>query len=65
MKTHRPWQPHMNNSPLFNPFAPGNGRATTLDHFDLIEADEEGDETERSGKESDQAGDSPSMAQKD
>jgi hypothetical protein len=26
----------MSSSPLFNPFAP-SGRATTLDHFDLIE----------------------------
>jgi hypothetical protein len=43
MKTHRPWQPHMGSSPLFNPYSPV-GRATTLDHFDLIE--EEVDETE-------------------
>ena len=43
MKTHRPWQPHMGSSPLFNPYAPA-GSATTLDHFDLIE--EEVDETE-------------------
>jgi hypothetical protein len=43
MKTHRPWQPHMGSSPLFNPYTPA-GRATTLDHFDLIE--EEVDETE-------------------
>jgi hypothetical protein len=49
MKTHRPWQPHMSNSPLFNPFSPA-GRATTLDHFDLIE--EEMDETESSAAES-------------
>jgi hypothetical protein len=44
MKTHRPWQPQMRNSPLFNTFAP-TGSATTLDHFDLVE-DEEADETE-------------------
>jgi hypothetical protein len=43
MKTHRPWQPHMSSSPLFNPYHPAY-RATTLDHFDLIE--EEKDETE-------------------
>lgn len=49
MKTHRPWQPHMGNSPLFNPFSPA-GRATTLDHFDLIE--EEMDEAEASAAES-------------
>jgi hypothetical protein len=33
----------MGSSPLFNPYSPV-GRATTLDHFDLIE--EEVDETE-------------------
>lgn len=33
MKTHRPWQPHMSNTPLFNPYTPA-GHATTLDHFD-------------------------------
>ena len=49
MKTHRPWQPHMGNSPLFNPFSPA-GTSTTLDHFDLIE--EEVDETEASATES-------------
>ena len=49
MKTHRPWQPHMGSSPLFNPYTPA-GRATTLDHFDLIE--EEVDETEASAAES-------------
>jgi hypothetical protein len=43
MRTHRPWQPHMGSSPLFNPYSPV-GRATTLDHFDLIE--EVVDETE-------------------
>jgi hypothetical protein len=45
MKTHRPWQPHVSSSPLFNPYHP-TYRATTLDHFDLIE--EEKDETEMS-----------------
>jgi hypothetical protein len=49
MKTHRPWQPHMSDSPLFNPFSPA-GRATILDHFDLIE--EEMDEIEASAAES-------------
>ena len=48
MKTHRPWQPHMGSSPLFNPYAPA-GKATTLDHFDLIE--EEVDETEATAAE--------------
>jgi len=49
MKTHRPWQPYMGSSPLFNPYTPA-GRATTLDHFDLIE--EEVDEIEASPAES-------------
>jgi hypothetical protein len=49
MRTHRPWQPHIGNNPLLNPFSPA-GRATTLDHFDLIE--EEMDETEASAAES-------------
>ena len=44
MKTHRPWQPHMGSSPLFNPYAPA-GKATTLDHFDLSE-EQETDEDE-------------------
>jgi len=43
MKTHRPWQPHMGSSPLFNPYSPA-GTSTTLDHFDLVE--EAGDDTE-------------------
>lgn len=50
MKTHRPWQPHMRNSPLFNPFVPASN-ATTLDHFDLLE-DEEVDETQDPAAES-------------
>jgi hypothetical protein len=62
MKTHRPWQPHMGNTPLFNPYTPVTGRATTLDHFDLIE---EEDETEVPGEESDRAGDPPSMQKRD
>jgi hypothetical protein len=45
MRTHRPWQPHMNNTPLFNPYTPA-GHATTLDHFDLVEEEEALDEEE-------------------
>lgn len=44
MKTHRPWQPHMSSSPLFNPFSP-LGKPTPLDHLDLM-VDERLDETE-------------------
>lgn len=45
MKSHRPWQPHMSNNPLFNPYTPA-GQPTTLDHFDLIEEEEILDEEE-------------------
>jgi hypothetical protein len=48
MKTHRPWQPHLSNTPLFNPYAP-TGHATTLDHFDLVE--EEAPDDEETGSE--------------
>jgi hypothetical protein len=64
MKTHRPWQPHMSSTPLFNPYVPTTGHSTTLDHFDLVEEEGE-DEAEASSKESDQAGDSPSMSRRD
>jgi hypothetical protein len=40
MKPHRPWQPHMGSSPLFNPYTPP-GRNTTLDHYDLTEEEQE------------------------
>lgn len=57
MKPHRPWQPHMGNSPLFNPYTPA-GHSTTLDHFDLIEEQE--NETESPGEEiKDEATDPP------
>lgn len=56
MKPHRPWQPHMGNSPLFNPYSPA-GRGTTLDHYDLIEESE--NETEPSEAPQEQADDTP------
>lgn len=63
MKTHRPWQPHMGSSPLFNPYSPV-GRATTLDHFDLIE--EEPDETEANAAEpEDEAQDPEALKHRD
>jgi hypothetical protein len=64
MKTHRPWQPHMGNTPLFNPYTPA-GHATTLDHFDLIEEEEEIEGSEGSGEGSDEAGDPPSKTKRD
>ena len=62
MKTHRPWQPHMGSSPLFNPYTPA-GRATTLDHFDLIE--EEVDETEANAAESKDEAQDPAALKRD
>ncbi len=57
MKTHRPWQPHMSSTPLFNPYTPA-GHATTLDRFDLVE--EEDVDAETSDELSaEQAGNSP------
>ena len=66
MKTHRPWQPHMSNTPLFNPYTPA-GHATILDHFDLIEEDAEADEAEAPNELSadDQASDPPPLMKRD
>lgn len=65
MKTHRPWQPHMGNSPLFNPYTPA-GHATTLDHFDLVEEDPEAEEAETPNEPSvDQASDPPPLMKRD
>ena len=63
MKTHRPWQPHMNNTPLFNPYSPA-GHSTTLDHFDMREEEEENeDEAEQISQ--DDVGDPPSVIRRD
>ena len=63
MRTHRPWQPHMNNTPLFNPYSPA-GQSTTLDHFDLREEEEETeDEAEQTSREA--AGESSSAIKRD
>jgi len=62
MKTHRPWQPHRSSSALFNPYIPA-GRATTLDHFDLIE--EEVDETEAAAESTDEARDPAALKHRD
>jgi hypothetical protein len=61
MKTHRPWQPHMSSTPLFNPYTPA-GRATTLDHFDLVEEEADAETSDEPPEE--QAGDSPPTAAK-
>lgn len=62
MKTHRPWQPHMGHSPLFNPYTPA-GQSTTLDHFDLREEEEEieGDAAQASQEEAEP----PSLVKRD
>jgi len=53
----------MGSSPLFNPYTPA-GRATTLDHFDLIE--EEVDETEAPpGEAQDEAQDPAALKYRD
>ena len=62
MKTHRPWQPHMGSSPLFNPYTPA-GSGTTLDHFDLIE--EEVDETAADVEPRDDAQDPAALKHRD
>jgi hypothetical protein len=49
MKTHRPWQPHLSTSPLFNPFTPSS-HSTMLDHYDLVEEDEQAEEEQETGK---------------
>jgi hypothetical protein len=41
MKTHRPWQPHMSNTPLFNPYTPATGQPLTFDPVEIL--DEEAD----------------------
>lgn len=41
MKFHRPWQPHLDSDPLFNPFIPTTVRPLTDDHVELAPAEEE------------------------
>jgi hypothetical protein len=63
MKTHRPWQPRMSNTPLFNPFSPVTGHGTTLDHLDIVE-DEPEDETLEEPS-TDEASDRPAVMKRD
>ena len=44
MKSHRPWQPHLDRDPLFNPFIPTTVRPLVNDHVEL--SPEEGEETD-------------------
>jgi hypothetical protein len=65
MKSHRPWQPHMSNNPLFNPYTPA-GHPTTLNHFDLVEDEELEEEGETPDELSaDQASDPPPVMKRD
>lgn len=54
MKTHRPWQPHMGSSPLFNPFAPSTDRDAMLDQFDIAEEEEEESTDQPAAEQADQ-----------
>lgn len=63
MRTHRPWQPYMSNTPLFNPYTPVTGRATILDHFDLIEEEDESEIPP--GEESEQLSDPRPLMKRD
>ena len=63
MKTHRPWQPHLSSSPLFNPFTPSN--TTTLDHYDLVEEEETDESTSPEDLSADQSSDPPPLMKRD
>ena len=47
MKFHRPWQPHLDRDPLFNPFVPTTVRPIVSDHVELApdESEEEEQQT--------------------
>jgi hypothetical protein len=46
MRSRRPWQPHLDRDPLFNPFVPTTARPLVDDHVEFTpeEEGEEGDE---------------------
>jgi hypothetical protein len=41
MKAHRPWQPHLDRDPLFNPFIPTTVRPFVEEGVELAAAEEE------------------------
>jgi hypothetical protein len=49
MKLHRPWQPHLDSDPLFNPFVPTTTRPFVHDHTEFTP--EEGEENDESSPE--------------
>jgi hypothetical protein len=63
MRTHRPWQPHMSTSPLFNPFTPSIH--TTLDHYDMVEEEETEELAASEELAMDQASDPPPLMRRD
>ena len=55
MKPRKPWQPHVSNDTLLNPFAPTTEAAQPIQRIE-IEAEEEGEEgEEETGKTESQA----------
>ena len=50
MKPHKPWQPHVSNESLLNPFAPATEAAQPIQRIE-IEPEEEAGEGEEAGKE--------------
>jgi hypothetical protein len=40
MKAHRPWQPHLDRDPLFNPFVPTTVRPLVDAHVEQVTPDE-------------------------
>jgi hypothetical protein len=53
----------MGSSPLFNPYTPAGRSGTTLDHYDLVEEQE--DETESTEAPPEESGDTPPTAKRD
>jgi hypothetical protein len=41
MKAHRPWQPHLDREPLFNPFVPTTVRPLVEEGVELAPAEDE------------------------
>ena len=46
MDKHRPWQPHIKNAPLLNPFEPSTEWTARLGAADRIEIEDEEETTE-------------------
>jgi hypothetical protein len=55
MKFHRPWQPHLDRDPLFNPFVPSTDRPIVDDHVELTPDESEQEEQEAAEQMPDEA----------